>query len=107
MSIEIREHTPGRDVAEFIRAGFEVFKFDPTWVPPLNFEFKERLSPKTNPFFNRAEVTLFTAWKDGQLVGRCSASIDREYLRITGPGWLALIFHDLLSGGWFLERIYD
>ncbi len=82
MSIEIREHTPGRDVAEFIRAGFEVFKFDPTWVPPLNFEFKERLSPKTNPFFNRAEVTLFTAWKDGQLVGRCSASIDREYLRV-------------------------
>ena len=33
--------------------------------------------------------------------------IDREYLRVTGPGWLALIFHDLLSGGWFLERIYD
>jgi hypothetical protein len=33
--------------------------------------------------------------------------IDREYVRVTGPGWLALIFRDLLSGGWFLERIYD
>lgn len=33
--------------------------------------------------------------------------IDRDYLRISGPGWLALIFHDLLAGGWFLERVYD
>ena len=82
MSIEIREHTPGRDINDFVRAGYEVFKFDPTWVPPLEFEFKERLSPKHNPFFNRADVTLFTAWKDGRLVGRCSASIDREYLRV-------------------------
>jgi len=29
------------------------------------------------------------------------------YLRISGPGWLALIFRDLLAGGWFLERVYD
>jgi hypothetical protein len=82
MAIEIREHTPGRDVKDFIRAGHEVFRFDPAWVPPLDFEIKERLSPKTNPFFKRGEVTLFTAWKDGQLVGRCSATVDREHLRV-------------------------
>ena len=69
MGIEIREHSPGKDVNDFIQAGFEVFRSDPMWVPPLDFEFKERLSPKHNPFFARAEVTLFTAWKDGNLVG--------------------------------------
>jgi hypothetical protein len=82
MAIEIREHTPGKDVGDFIRAAFEVFRDDPMWVPPLDFELKERLHPKKNPFFNRAEVTLFTARKNGKLVGRCSATIDREYLRI-------------------------
>ncbi len=82
MSIEIREHTPGKDVKPFIQAGFEVFRSDPMWIPPLDFEFKERLSPKTNPFFSRADVTLFTAWKDGKLVGRCSATVDREWLRL-------------------------
>jgi hypothetical protein len=82
MDIEIREHIPGEDVDDFIRAGFEVFKHDPTWVAPLNFEFKERLSPGKNPLFERAEVALFTAWKNGRLVGRCSATLDREYLRI-------------------------
>ena len=82
MAIAIREHTPGRDIKAFIAAGHEVFRGDPTWVPPLEFELHERLHPRKNPFFARAEVTLFTAWKDGRLVGRCSATVDREYLRV-------------------------
>ena len=59
-------------------------------------------------------IELFGVVSDVQVVERWRISerwwpqpIDREYLRVTGPGWLALIFHDLLSGGWFLERIYD
>ncbi len=82
MAVIIREHHPRGDIKPFIDAGHEVFRGDPNWVPPLDFELRERLSPKKNPFFKRAEVTLFTAWKDGRLVGRCSAQIDREHLRI-------------------------
>src|ERR1700690_4049125 len=82
MTIEIREHRPGKDVGDFINAGFEVFRSDPMWVPPLDMEFKERLSPKHNPFFARADVTLFTAWKNGRIAGRCSATIDREHIRV-------------------------
>ena len=59
-------------------------------------------------------IELFGVVSEVQVVERWRISerwwpqpIDREYLRVTGPGWLALIFHDLLSGGWFLERIYD
>jgi len=89
MTITIREHTPGKDVQPFILAGHEVFRGDFTWVPPLHFELKERLDPKKNPFFKRAEVALFTAWKGDRIVGRCSAQIDREHIEIgetTQPG---------------------
>lgn len=82
MAIEIREHVPGKDLRAFIDAGYEVFRTDPAWVPPLELELKERLTPSKNPFFSRGEVTLFTAWKDGRLVGRCSAQVDREHLRV-------------------------
>ncbi|MGC4069142.1 MAG: hypothetical protein QM784_31745 [Polyangiaceae bacterium] len=82
MAIEIHEHVPGKDVEAFIAAGKEVFRFDPTWVAPLDFEFRDRLNPKKNPLFQRAEVALFTARKNGRLVGRCSATVDREHLRV-------------------------
>jgi hypothetical protein len=80
MAIEVREHTPGKDIGDFIRAGFVVFKGDPAWVPPLDMIFREKLTPKKDPFYEHAEVALFTAWKDGELVGRMSASIDRAWL---------------------------
>jgi GNAT superfamily N-acetyltransferase len=82
MSVTIRQHTPGDDLQAFIRAGHVVFEGDPTWVPPLHLELRERLHPKKNPFFARAEVALFTAWRNGRVVGRCSAQIDREHLRL-------------------------
>ena len=33
--------------------------------------------------------------------------IDRLYVKVAGSAWLILIFHDLLTGDWFLERIFD
>jgi len=82
MTVEIREHAPGGDVADFVAAAKIVFRGDAAFVPPLDFEIEERLSPEHNPFFQRGEAALFTAWKDGELVGRCSASLDREWLRL-------------------------
>jgi hypothetical protein len=82
MSIEIREHQPGGDVDAFVQAGHVVYEGDPAWVAPLNMDIKDRLNPKKNPFFKRGECTLLTAWKNGKLVGRASAQIDREHLRV-------------------------
>ncbi len=82
MSITVKETRPGEDVSDFLRAGSVVFEGDPHWVRPLDFDITQRLHPKKNPFFQRAEAVYLTAWRDGRLVGRCSASIDQEYLRL-------------------------
>ena len=82
MSVEIKEHEPGRDLKDFIGVAFDIYRDDPAWVPPLNMEITDRLTPEKNPFFEHAEVALFTAWKDGKAVGRISAQIDHEHLRI-------------------------
>lgn len=81
MDITIREHQPGGNIDDFLRAGHVVFRDDPAWVAPLDFEIRERLHPKKNPFFRRAEAVYLTAWRGADLVGRCTAQIDREHLR--------------------------
>jgi len=82
MTIEIRQHTPGDDIDDFIQAGRVVFRDDPAWVAPLNMDIRDRLTPAKNPFFQHGEVALFTAWRGGRLVGRCSTSIDQEHLAL-------------------------
>jgi hypothetical protein len=81
MTVEIRKHTPGRDLDDFIRAAHVVFEGDPNWVPPLELMIREQLDPKKNPFFEHGEGALFTAWKDGKLAGRISAQLDQEHLK--------------------------
>jgi hypothetical protein len=80
MTIEIRRAEPGGDVEDFIRAGSVVYRGDPTWVPPLHMMIADRLNPKKEPFHRHADVALFTAWKNGELVGRTSATVDRSWL---------------------------
>ena len=33
--------------------------------------------------------------------------IARDYFKVVGPHWLALVYLDRLDGSWHLERIYD
>jgi hypothetical protein len=80
MSIKVVQHEPGKDTSDFIRAGTEVFRDDPAFVPPLDFVIEERLDPKKDPVHAHADVALFTAWKGDHLVGRTSATVDRAWL---------------------------
>lgn len=86
MSLEIREHRPGGDVRDFLRVPHDIFRGDPAWVPPLDMDMRDRLDPRKNPLFEHADVVLFTARRGGRLVGRVSAQIDREHLRVHGDG---------------------
>ncbi|RLB46435.1 MAG: hypothetical protein DRJ42_27665 [Deltaproteobacteria bacterium] len=78
--LEVITRELGKDLDPFLEAGRRVFADDPTYIPPLTFELKDRLTPKKNPFFEHGEAALFTAHRDGQIVGRCSASIDHAHL---------------------------
>jgi len=57
---------------------------DPNWVIPLMMERMAALTPKTNPFFEHAEVQMWLAQRDGRDVGRISAQIDA--LAVQEPG---------------------
>lgn len=96
MSVSIQVHEPGRDLRDFLRTAHVVFAGDPAWVAPLDFMVKEQLSKK-NPFFDHAEVTLFTARKNGRLAGRISAQIDQEHLRRHGDATGFFGFFDTID----------
>jgi hypothetical protein len=33
--------------------------------------------------------------------------IARDYFKVVGPNWLALVYRDRIAGTWHLERLYD
>jgi hypothetical protein len=79
MSVEVRETPIGGNLSDFLNVVDYIYRDDPNYVRPLDFDLKSRLSKK-NPFFEHAEATTFTAYKNGWCVGRCTAQVDRGHL---------------------------
>ncbi len=73
-SIEIKKLTNSKsDRKKFIKFAWEIYKGDPNWVPPLIMDKLKILDKNKNPFFKRAEMDLFMAYRDGKPVGRIAA----------------------------------
>jgi len=68
-----------KDFKDFITFPWRVYRDYPNWVPPLLLEMKEKLNKKKNPFFEHAEMELFLAHKDEEIVGRLAGIIDYHH----------------------------
>jgi GNAT superfamily N-acetyltransferase len=64
------------ELKRFINLANRLNAKDPNWVVPLMYERMAALTPKTNPFFQHADVQLWLAIRGGRDVGRISATID-------------------------------
>lgn len=69
-------------MAAFIRFPHELYRHDPAWVAPLDLERKLAFDRQKNPFFAHAQAEFFVAFRGGKAVGRISAQIDQEHLRL-------------------------
>jgi hypothetical protein len=81
--IDIRETAldgSSKALRDFLGVVDRVYVSDKNFIRPLDMDLGDRLNPKKNPFFEHGEAALFTAYKNGECVGRISASIDREHL---------------------------
>ena len=79
---QIRRHRPGRELDDFKKVAFDIYLDEPARISPHDMDIRDRHTTEKNPFFEHAEVALFTAWKEGTPVGRISAQIDHEHLRL-------------------------
>jgi hypothetical protein len=65
----------------WLRLPWRLYAGRKNWVPNLLMLQREVIDPKKNPFFEHGEARLFLATRDGEPVGRISASIDRDHNR--------------------------
>lgn len=69
-----------------MRFPWSIYSEDSPWVPPLLSELDEQLDPERHPFFEHAEMQLFVARRDGEMVGRIAAIVNRAHLDLYDDG---------------------
>jgi hypothetical protein len=80
MALEVRTARSFREVGAFIDLPFRLHAGTP-WVPPLKLERRLFLDRRLGPYAKRIDFELFTAHRDGEVVGRISAHVDHAYNR--------------------------
>jgi GNAT superfamily N-acetyltransferase len=68
-----------REVNVFLKFPWQIYTGDPHWVPPLLLERKAFLNARKNPFFQHAQVRLFLARRQGEVVGRIAAVLNTAH----------------------------
>lgn len=79
MSLEIEKVETKKQLKEFIKVAWDVYKDDPNWVPWLYFERLEFFDKTKNPFFEHAEADYFIARRDGKAVGSVAAILNHRH----------------------------
>jgi hypothetical protein len=81
--VEVRPVQSRGDWRAFMALPGQVFRDDPCWVRPLDWEVRALWS-RRNPWFGHARAQAWLAWRGGQAVGSISGQVDARHRETTG-----------------------
>jgi hypothetical protein len=79
MGIVINRVETKKDRKRFVKFLWKVYKGNPYWVPPLIVDRLSMIDKEKHPFYKDAEMEMFLAEKDGELVGRIAAIVNHNH----------------------------
>jgi hypothetical protein len=92
--IDVREATGRAAISRFIDFPYQKYRDNPMWIPPLRLSESPRFDRRKSPFLQHADMQLFLAEQNGQLVGRIAAIDDHTH---------QAVHHDNLATFGFFE----
>ena len=78
MAITIKQVSCRKELDKFIRFNYEMYKKNPYSVPDLYDDMLNTFNKKKNAAFEFCEADYFLAYKDGKIVGRVAAIINKR-----------------------------
>ena len=93
MSVTIKAVSSKSEMKTFVRFANRLYKGNPYYVPSMPFDDMGTFDPKHNGAFDFSEAELYLARRDGEVVGRVAAIINRK----ANEAWNV----DQVRFGWF------
>ncbi|MBT8244789.1 MAG: GNAT family N-acetyltransferase [Winogradskyella sp.] len=109
--IEIKEAISKKELKQFVKFPFQLYKDSKYWVPPIISEELKTFDKSENPVFNDADARFFLAYRNGKIVGRIAAimnwlEIKNQNIKKMRFGWFDFI-DDLEVSKALLEKVIE
>ena len=76
MAVTVEQVVSKKQMNEFVKFPYTLYKKDPNWVPQLLMDDFTKLNQKKHPFWQHAAGQLYLARRDGAVVGRIAGIHD-------------------------------
>ena len=78
-NVTIRPVRTKADEKKFLAFLYTFYQADPYWVAPLRLERKKLIDRQRNPFYHHAQLALYLAEREGQVIGRIGAIVNTRH----------------------------
>ena len=109
--IVVQEAISKKEISDFVKFPFTLYKNNPYWIPPLISEEITSFDKKKNPIFKSAQANFYMAYKDNLAVGRIAVIINWDEVKQQNKkkvrfGWFDVI-DDIEVTKALLEKAFD
>jgi GNAT superfamily N-acetyltransferase len=109
--ISIKEAISKKELTNFIKFPFSLYKDNKYWVPPIIADELETFDKSKNPAFDSAEAYFYLAYRDNKIVGRIAAIINWSEVKNQQKskvrfGWFDVI-DDIEVTKSLLQKVYE
>lgn len=109
--IQIKEISTKKEMKQFVKFPFSLYKNNKYWVPPIINDELESFDKDKNPVFEYAKARFFIALKNNEIVGRVVAIINtyetqKQHIKKMRFGWFDVI-DDLNVTKALLEKVAE
>jgi hypothetical protein len=80
LPITVKEVTTPKELKNFIKFPYSLYKDNPYWIPPMLMDENKVLNKEKNPAYEFCDVKLWLAYKDGSIAGRIAGIINHRYI---------------------------
>ncbi|MBX7166016.1 MAG: GNAT family N-acetyltransferase [Pirellulales bacterium] len=91
----------------FLELAWSLYHYDPCWVPPIREQIKELVGFRHHPFDEIGEVQPFLARRDGQVVGRIVAIVNRKHNEVHGERRGFFGFFEAIDDQQVADALFD
>lgn len=109
MTVSIK-HVNDNDKAlkkAFVKFPIKLYEGNPYYVPSLILDELDTLNRKKNPAFDFCDMQLFLAYRDGEIVGRIAAIINRRANEIWNKKQARFSFVDFIDDNEVVDALFD
>jgi hypothetical protein len=96
-----------KQLMQFIKLPWKIYKDDPNWVPHLLMDRKKILDKEKNPFFEHADAEYFLAEYNGEIAGRIAAIKNDLHIKIHNDNTGFFGFFECINNQEVANALFD